>query len=149
MSERIERANCFCGRIQAEARGEPFWICSDHDDDCRRAIGSPLNVWIGYRPEQVVFTRGHPKAYSRTPGVARTFCADCGTSIGYTDEGLAGEVYLTIGFMERPERFLPQAHAYWSMRLPWVEFPDRLPRVEGVSRPRDPSFGNPTDRNRG
>ena len=41
MSERIERALCFCGKIQAEARGEPFWVCSDHDDDCRRAIGSP------------------------------------------------------------------------------------------------------------
>ena len=62
MSERIERALCFCGKIQAEAQGEPFWICSDHDDDCRRAIGSPINVWIGYRPEQVSFKSGQPKA---------------------------------------------------------------------------------------
>ena len=92
MSERIERALCFCGKIQAEARGEPFWVCSDHDDDCRRAIGSPLNVWIGYRPEQVLFNSGQPKAFSRTPGVTRTFCADCGTSIGYTDAGLADEL---------------------------------------------------------
>ena len=146
MSERIERALCFCGKIQAEARGEPFWVCSDHDDDCRRAIGSPLNVWIGYRPEQVSFNSGQPKAFSRTPGVTRTFCADCGTSIGYTDAGLADELYLTIGFMEHPERFFPQAHAYWSMRLPWVEFPDSLPRIEGVSRTRNPDFGNPADR---
>src|SRR4051812_34960293 len=29
--------------------GEPFWICYDHDDDCRRAIGSLVNVWVGYR----------------------------------------------------------------------------------------------------
>ena len=97
-------------------------------------------------PKQVSFTSGQPKAYSRTPGVTRTFCADCGTSIGYTDEGLADEFYLTIGFMEHPERFIPQAHAYWRMRLPWIDFPDSLPRVDGVSRPRNPSFGNPSER---
>ncbi len=146
MSERVEYGHCFCGRIQATATGEPFWICSDHDDDCRRAIGSPLTVWVGYRPHQVAFTADSPKSFSRTPGVVRTFCGDCGTSIGYTDLGLPGELYLGVGFMDHPERFPPQAHAYWSMRLPWVEFADDLPRVGGVTRPRDPAFGNPADR---
>lgn len=37
--DRVETGGCFCGAITAEMRGEPFWICFDHDDDCRRAIG--------------------------------------------------------------------------------------------------------------
>ena len=57
MASRIEAGSCFCGAIAAEMRSEPFWVCYDHDDDCRRAIGSPLNVWVGYRPDQVRFTR--------------------------------------------------------------------------------------------
>ena len=146
MSGRIETGACFCGAIAAEMHGEPFWICYDHDDDCRRAIGSPLNMWVGYRPNQFRATRGTPKSFSRTKGVVRTFCPECGTSISYSDKGLSNELYLTIGFLDNPERFQPQAHAYWRMKLPWVSFADDLPRVDGYSRGRDPEFGDPTDR---
>ena len=40
---------------------------------------------------------------------------------------------LTIGFLDHPERFRPQAHAYWRMRLTWIEFADDLPHVDGYS----------------
>jgi hypothetical protein len=88
MNSRVESGSCFCGAITAEFDGEPFWIGYDHDDDCRKAIGSPLTVWVGYRPNQFRLTRGAPKAFSKTRGVTRTFCSDCGTSIGYLDAGL-------------------------------------------------------------
>ena len=146
MSERRETGACFCGAIAAEMRGEPFWIAFDHDDDCRRAIGSPLTVWVGYRPEQVRFTRGTPKTFSRTRGVVRSFCADCGSSIGYRDEGAADEFYLTIGFFDRPESFRPQAHAFWRMKLPWIEVADDLPRLDEYTRERDPAYGKPNER---
>ena len=146
MSDRIETAACFCGAIAAEMQGEPFWICYDHDDDCRRAIGSPLNIWVGYRPNQFRLTRGTPKSFSGTKGVDRTFCPECGTSISYLDEGLSDELYLTIGFLDNPERFKPQAHAYWQMKLPWVDMAHDLSRVDGYSRGRDPAFGDPIDR---
>ena len=146
MSRRIETGACFCGAIAAEIHGEPFWICYDHDDDCRRAIGSPLNIWVGYRPNQFRVMRGHPKSFSRTKGITRTFCPECGTSISYLDDGLSDELYLTIGFLDNPERFHPRAHAYWRMKLPWLNFADDLPREHGYSRGRDPAFGNPIDR---
>ena len=52
MDNKIETGACFCGAIAAEMRGEPFWICYDHDDDCRRALGGPLTVSVGYRPTE-------------------------------------------------------------------------------------------------
>jgi hypothetical protein len=146
MRERIETGSCFCGAIAAELKGDPFWICYDHDDDCRRAIGGPLTVWVGYRPHQVRLIRGSPKSFSRTKGVVRTFCRDCGTSIGYRDDGLRDEIYVTIGFLDRPERFAPQAHAYWRTKMPWLRFADELPRIDGYSRRRDRDLGNPADR---
>lgn len=146
MTTRCETCACFCGAITAEVAGEPFWICYDHDDDCRRAIGSPLTIWVGYRSQQFRLTRGKPKRFSKTPGITRSFCAACGTSIGYEDEGIAGEIYLTIGFFDHPERFAPAAHAFWQLKLPWIAFADTLPRIEQYSRPRDPAFGTPRDR---
>lgn len=143
---RLESGSCFCGNIALEARGEPFWISYDHDDDCRKALGGPLTVWIGYRCDQINFTRGTPKAISRTQGVRRTFCADCGSSIGYAEEGLPGECWLTIGFMDHPERFQPTIHAFWSMKLPWASFADGLPRVGRHSRNRLGQTGFPDQR---
>ena len=145
MDERIETGHCFCGAVAAEMRGDPFWICYDHDDDCRRAIGGPLTVWVGYRTTELRWIRGIPKAFSGTVGITRTFCSACGSSISYTDAGLSDEFYVTIGFLDNPERFVPQAHAYWQMKLPWVSFADNLPRVDRFSQ-RDPSLGYPTER---
>jgi hypothetical protein len=146
MNARLETGACFCGALAAEMRGDPFWICYDHDDDCRRAIGCPLALWVGYHPSEFRLTRGVLKSFSKTKGVTRTFCPECGTSVSYFDEGLREELYLTIGFLDNPERFLPRAHAYWRTRLPWVDFGDDLPRVEGYSRRRDPALGDPIDR---
>lgn len=146
MTERIENAGCFCGSIRARCQGEPFWTNYDHDDDCRRAIGGPLTIWVGYRPDQVTFLKGKPKTYSKTPGVVRSFCGRCGSSIGYIDEGIADEYYLTSGFFDHPERFKPSAHGYWKLELPWIEFSDDLPRVDEYTRRRDPKLGNPNTR---
>ena len=137
MAEGIDTGACFCGAIAAEVRGEPFWVAYDHDDDCRRALGSPLTVWVGFRPDQVRFTRGTPKAFSKTAGVVRTFCPDCGTSIGYSDDRLRDEIHVSIGFLDNPERFRPQVHAFWHQKLPWIELADDLPRTAGTSRERD------------
>ena len=89
--------------------------------------------------------RGHPKTFSKTKGVTRSFCGDCGTSVSYSDQGLPDELYVSIGFMGTPERFPPQAQAYWEMRLPFVEMSDGLPRIDGYSRQRT-ALGNPRDR---
>lgn len=146
MTKRLEHGSCFCGAILARMEGEPFWINYDHDDDCRKALGGPLSIWIGYRRGQVRFTRGTPKTFSRTEGVERSFCAECGTSIGYVDEGLRDEIWLTVGFMDNPERFEPRAHGYWRMKLPCLAFADDLPRHETYTRERDPALGYPADR---
>jgi hypothetical protein len=149
MSDRKEGGGCFCGAIIAEVHGDPFWICYDHDTDCRRAIGSPVVVWVGYRPKQFSLVTGNPRAFSKTPGVVRTFCSNCGTSISYLDEALENELYIALGFFDRPENFHPEAHAYWGEKLSWIEFADRLPRIEAYSRRRDSALGTPKHRTAG
>ncbi|KQU96100.1 aldehyde-activating protein [Ensifer sp. Root31] len=132
--------------ITAEIVGEPCRINYDHDDDCRKAIGSPLAVWIGYRRHQVRFASGVPTTFSKTPGVERSFCADCGTSISYADDGLKDEIWLTNGFMDNPVRFEPRAHGYWCMKFPWFQLSDILPRYDTYTRQRDKAVGYPRDR---
>ncbi|MCV9967810.1 GFA family protein [Pararhizobium sp. BT-229] len=143
---RVERGACFWGAIEAEAVGKPFGINWDHDQDCRKAIGSPMMIWIGYRSEQLICTAGQPKTFSKTRGVTRSFCGDCGSCISYQDAGLPSEIYLCIAFMDAPERFEPSAHGNWEERLLFVEMSDRLPREARYTRPRQPALGLPRDR---
>ena len=146
----IEHGWCFCEAIKAQRLVSLFgfastmnWVCFDHDDDCSRSIGSPLAIWIGYRPVQVRFVRGHPKRFSKTKGVTRSFCGDCGTSIAYSDDGLPDEFSLSIGFMGSLERFPPRAQAYWEMRQPFVA--EKLPRIDGLPS-ENRARGNPKAR---
>jgi hypothetical protein len=103
-------------------------------------------IWVGYRPGQFHLLRGQLSSFSKTRGVRRGFCAKCGTSISYQDDGCEDELYLSIGFFDHPERHSPQAHAYWCMRLPFVDFADDLPKLDGYSRDRDPRYGYPRER---
>jgi hypothetical protein len=41
---------------------------------------------------------------------------------------------------------VPQAHAFWREKLPWVAFDDGLPRLDGYSRVRAATVGDPRDR---
>jgi hypothetical protein len=65
IAKRVETGACFCGDTTAEMHGEPFWIVTDHDADCRRAIGGPLMLWVGYRREEVRFHHGMPAERQR------------------------------------------------------------------------------------
>jgi hypothetical protein len=62
------------------------------------------------------------------------------------DDGLKDEIWLTIGFVDKPERFEPEAHGFWRMKLPWIQLADDLPRFETYTRQRDPTIGYPSDR---
>ena len=128
---------CFCGGVTGRFDGEPFWIAADHDEDCRRATGGALLIWIGYRPEQVRLEGDSLTAFSRTAGVVRLFCRVCGTSIAYEDARLPDEVHISLGFMEDHQAFAPQVHAFWGERLRHVELVDDLPKEEAFSRERD------------
>jgi hypothetical protein len=92
-------------------------------------VGGAANVWVGYQPHQVTITSGKPAVFSKTPGISRSFCSTCGTSIAYQDDGIKDELYLTLGFFDGPEGLPPSAHAYWRLRLPWVSFADTIPRT--------------------
>lgn len=97
----------------------------------RLEVRSPF----GWR-HQVRFASGVPSTFSKIPGVERSFCADRGTSSD-ADDGPNDEIWLTIGFMDNPERFEPRAHGYWCMKLPWFQLSDTLPRYDAYTRRRD------------
>jgi hypothetical protein len=119
---------CQCGRIRYEIKGEPVDCTACHCDDCRRASGAPFTAWLSVRSDGFCVVAGRPRAYTSSPGVERTFCADCGTPLTYRHPAFADEVDVTAGSLDSPGDAPPQHHTWTSRKLAWVQIADGLPQ---------------------
>lgn len=130
MSGRSAEGGCMCGGVRVRAVGEPLHVTYCHCPDCRKASGAPAMVFAGYDVGRVE-VRGEVKVYDSSPGVRRSFCSGCGTSLFYEDvERLPGEVHVAVGLFDEPELFVPEEHAWDSRRPAWFRLQDDLPRHE-------------------
>ena len=121
---------CMCGAVRFEATGAPRSKSYCHCTSCRKHTGAPVVSLIGYRKDQVSFTKGERKIYESSPGVGRAFCDQCGTSLTWEGEfGEAGAlVELLVGTFDDPNAFAPEGHLHHLERISWFETTDNLPR---------------------
>ncbi len=136
MSGSVSTGGCLCGAIELQVIGESENVSYCHCGDCRKATGAPVSILAAYPRDLVTIERGVPGTYESSPGVRRSFCRECGTSLSYEDERLPGEVYLHAGIFDNPELFRPGLHGWDSRRLRWLRISDDLPRYEDSSKPR-------------
>ena len=132
---------CACGAVRFSAEGEPVWAAYCHCEDCRRATGAPVTLWVGFEAAKVSWT-GTAAERTTGSGCVRRWCGACGSPLSYADATIrGGEIYLAIGAFEAPERVAPMAHAFWPSRLPFMTVTDELPRYDRYSRPRADGAG--------
>ena len=128
MNPETNHGRCLCGAIRFEASGAAEWIAHCHCQSCRRNTGAAVATFVGFRPEQVVYTQGERKIYSSSPGVRRGFCADCGTPLTYEADKFPNETHLYISSFDQPENFPPTYHVFCEEKIDWFETADTLPR---------------------
>lgn len=121
------KGHCFCGAVQYEAscalsngsEGEAG-VC--YCDDCARACGAPIVAWTCFSPDKFKFVKGEPVHFESSPGVDRTFCGRCGTSLTYknaNDETIAA----TVASLDDPASVSPngggppECKPAWLMKL--------------------------------
>ena len=118
---------CFCGRVRYETSGEPRNVTVCHCVDCRRATGSPMVGWLTVSLASLRFVLEMPKRFASSPGVTRSFCPGCGTSLTYQRNG-RDELDLTICSLDKPDAVLPADHIWTEAQLSWAAVPDGVPR---------------------
>ena len=74
---------------------------------------------------------GTPSALRSSTHATRTFCAACGTQLTFADDATPGELDITIGSLDEPERICPTDHIFICSKLVWVTLADGLPQFEG------------------
>jgi len=71
---------------------------------------------------------GDRSTFASSQGVKRSFCAQCGTPVGYETEKRPEEIDLYLNVFDEPESFTPQKHMYYEEHISWFDVRDDLPR---------------------
>ena len=124
------KGGCFCGRVRYVAGGTPYHATICHCADCRRATGSPMVGWFTVKRTDLDFVQEQPRFFASSPGVIRSFCTNCGTSLTYRRQALE-EVDVTICSLDDPNLLPPNDHTHTNGRLGWVRLNDHLPQHKG------------------
>ena len=111
---------CLCGAIRYRAIGTPLWTAHCHCESCRRATGAPLTTYAGFAADKFAWTAGEAVTFASSPGVLRTFCGRCGTSLTYQGKRWPGEMHVLVATLDRPDAVTPRREAFAEERLPWL-----------------------------
>jgi hypothetical protein len=118
---------CLCGavRYRCAAPERPATWC--HCTSCRRAAGAHAVAWFTVPGESFALIEGQPAIFRSSPPVQRAFCARCGTQLTYRHQDSPGEVDVTVGSLDEPDRVAPADHIWMQDAAAWDRPADGLP----------------------
>jgi len=108
---------CLCGRVRyrLDPEGATASIC--HCATCRRAAGAASVAWATVPAAAFAWTGTAPASFLSSPGVVRTHCALCGTSLTY--QSAPDSIDITLASLDDPQALPPDAEIWLSHRLSW------------------------------
>ena len=120
---------CLCGQVRYQVDADPLWLCHCHCGMCRKHGGAPIATWIGFPAGAVRWGGKEPTRYRSSKDVERSFCPDCGSTIGFHR---VHETSLAIGSLDAPA-VLPvtklwTGHVWFKEHIPWFDTADNWTR---------------------
>lgn len=120
------RGGCLCGDVRYRIRGEPLGREICHCRTCRLAAGAPAVAWVVVGRDDFVIEQGKPVAFRSSPGVERTFCGRCGTSLTYRRDSNPQSIDIQTATLDSPDAFAPTREIWLEHRLTWMVSNPRL-----------------------
>jgi hypothetical protein len=134
MTQPIHEGGCLCGAIRYRATADAVALSLCHCRSCRLAAGAPALAWSVFPAADFSFIRGEPARYRSSPEVVRTFCATCGTTLGWHHDARPATMDVTTATLDRPDDFAPTMEIWTSQRIAWATPNHALPQFPRSSR---------------
>jgi hypothetical protein len=127
----MHEGGCHCGAVRYRVQETPVYHALCHCSDCRRDTGAPAVSWALFRNENFELLEGEPKIYASSENARRHFCADCGTSLFYTNETIFPNMTdIQSATLDDPAALPLQIHVQTAERISWMKDIDSLPQFE-------------------
>jgi len=130
------RGSCLCKRVRFEIQGKPGPTSHCHCSMCRKATGAAFGTYAEVKIENLKIVSGAEliMRYRSSPGVERTFCARCGSTLQFVSEKNPGKVEVALGTLDDDPGIPVLRHIFVASKAPWFEITDDLPQFPGSSK---------------
>lgn len=124
------RGGCLCGSVRYEIRGAVGKLVHCHCSMCRKAHGAAFGSYVVLKTRDFAITAGEGDivAYDSSPGVQRTFCRRCGSTLQFRSARRPDSVELAAGTLDDDPGVKPAYHIFVGSKAPWFEITDGLPQ---------------------
>lgn len=134
MTNGIHAGGCLCGAVRYRVTAAPLALTLCHCRSCRLAAGAPSLAWTVFPASAFAFVSGEPARYRSSPAVVRSFCGNCGTSLGWQHDARPETMDVTTASLDHPEQFAPTCEIWTGDKLAWETLDPRLPHYPRSSR---------------
>jgi hypothetical protein len=129
----IRTASCSCGQLQARVSGEPLRVSVCHCLACQQRSGNVFAAQARFAAEAFTVT-GRSTEFTRVgdAGGRATFrfCAECGGTVYYTNEGSDATVVIPVGAFADPRFPGPTFSVYEERMHAWVKMPADIEHMD-------------------
>jgi hypothetical protein len=127
--EKYYKGSCLCGGVTFEANGFNHQAANCHCSMCRKFHGSAFGTLVGVSKLNWLSGTDLLKDYIGHNGTIRTFCKECGSSLGFRIENAAlTDFEVAIATFDEEIPVKVDAHIYTNYKVNWCEISDQLPQ---------------------
>ena len=119
MTEGKHTGGCRCGAVRFEAGSQPENSTVCYCRCCQRSFGAASVAWLTFGVADFTWTKDKPADYESSPGATWRFCANCGTSLAFTNERNPNVIDIATAAMDDPEAFPPRGIVFPGQKLGW------------------------------
>lgn len=127
MSTKFE-GSCLCGSVRLSVDGFSEKVANCHCSMCRKFHGAAFGTLVGVKG--LNWLSGHEllKEFVAPNGTIRTFCFNCGSSLGFRVKGESHEnMELAVSILDADIPIKVDAQIYTDYKVNWCELHAGLP----------------------
>lgn len=125
------KGSCLCGQVTFEVSGFKEPIANCHCSMCRKFHGAAFGTLSQVKGLTWLSGQEMLKDYVAPNGTIRTFCSDCGSSIGFRSKGNAlPYIELSLALFDEDIPINIDAHIYTEYKCNWYKIIDDLPQYK-------------------
>jgi hypothetical protein len=127
---RMLRGSCLCGSVRYEVRGAVSRLTHCHCSMCRKAHGAAFASYGRVERRDFVLLSGRDDiaSYQSSPGVIRTFCKRCGSTLQFISDNRPSTFSLALGTLDDDPGVETSLHIFVGSKAPWFQITDDLPQ---------------------
>lgn len=128
--------SCLCGSIKYEISCPLEFARNCHCSMCRKATGAAFATWAYVETGNFRWVQGEENLgqYQSSPGVRRTFCEVCGSTMQFiVDKEFQSAFGLALGTIDGDPGCKPLRHVMVGSKASWFKITDGLPQSEGAA----------------